>query len=271
MKDLRDKVAVITGAGSGIGRALARELAQRGCHVAITDRSLEPLRETAEAIEAQGRRASTHAFDVADRSAWAPFLAEVIAHHGAAQLLINNAGVSLTGPFLACSLDDLEWQLQINLNGVMYGCHTFLPHLLEQGQGHVINLSSLFGIISVPDSAAYCMSKHAVRSLSESLELELWDTPIRITSVHPGAVATRIVSGGRFREGGFATADRAGELIAAGIRPEEAARIIADGIVRDRRRILVGRDARLLATLQHVAPVWYRNLVHWWISRRENG
>ncbi len=268
MKDLRDKVAVVTGAGSGIGRALALELARRGCHLAITDLSEEPLRAVAEAIGGQGRRVSVHAFDVSERGAWPPFIAGVIETHGAAHLLVNNAGVALTGPFLSCSLDDLEWQLRINLNGVMYGCHGFLPHLLEQGEGHVVNLSSIFGIISVPDSAAYCMSKHAVRSLTEALELELWDSPIVVTSVHPGAVATRIVSGGRFREGGFTSSERAREMIDSGIAPEQAARIIADGIQRDARRILVGSDARLLARVQQVMPLLYRDLAHWWLSRR---
>lgn len=268
MKQLQDKVAVITGAGSGIGRALALELARRGCHLAITDLEEAALAPVAEAVGEQGRRVSVHAFDVSERGAWPEFVADVLAAHGAAHLLVNNAGVSLTGPFLSCSLDDLEWQLRVNLNGVMYGCHGFLPHLLEQGEGHVVNLSSIFGIISVPDNAAYCMSKHAVRSLTEALEIELWDTPVVVTSVHPGAVATRIVSGGRFREGGFTSSERARKMISEGLAPEEAARIIADGIQRDERRILVGRDARLLARIQQAMPLMYRNLTHWWMSRQ---
>ena len=267
MKELGDRVAVVTGAGSGIGRALAVELARRGCHLAITDRTAEALVPVAEQIRALGRRASVHAFDVADRDAWPPFVEALLAEHGAVHLLVNNAGVSLTGPFASCSLDDLEWQLKVNQFGVMYGCHHLLPILAKQPEAHLVNVSSIFGIISVPESAAYCMSKHAVRSLTEALEMELWGTNVRVTSVHPGAVATRIVLDGRFRQGGRTGADNAKKLIAGGLKPEAAALIIADGIQADRRRILVGPDAKMLAWMHWWLPVRYRDMVGWWVRR----
>jgi NADP-dependent 3-hydroxy acid dehydrogenase YdfG len=268
MRELQDRVALVTGAGSGIGRALAIELAERGCHVAVTDRAAEPLEPVLAAIEARGRRASAHVFDVSSREAWPDAVAEVLdAHEGRVHVVVNNAGVSLTGPFARCSLEDLEWQLDVNVRGVLYGCHHLLPILLEQDEAHLVNISSLFGIISVPDSAAYCMSKHAVKALSESLQLELWDSQVSVTSVHPGAVATNIVVDGRFREGGFTHEKRARKMIASGIAPEEAARIIADGMVRRQRKVLVGPDARLISMIQRLVPR-HQHVIRWWLGRQ---
>lgn len=269
MKELRDRVAIVTGAGSGIGRALSVELARRGCHLAITDRTADGLGPVADQIRALGRNVSVHGFDVAERAAWPPFVDAVVLQHGAVHLLVNNAGVSLTGPFSSCSLDDLEWQLGVNLYGVMYGCHHLLPILSKQAEAHVVNLSSVFGIISVPESAAYCMSKHAVRSLTEALEMEMWGTNVHVSSVHPGAIATRIVLDGRFREGGRTGAANAKKLISDGMAPEKAAGIIADGIQQNRRRILVGNDAKLLAAMHWMLPLRYRDLVGWWVRRNQ--
>lgn len=259
------RVAVVTGAASGIGRALAVELARRGADVAVTDVDADRLAPVADEVRAVGRKVSVHGFDVADRAAWPPFVDALLGAHGRVHLVVNNAGVALNGPFVGCSLEDLDWQLGVNLWGVIHGCHFLLPVLLRQDAGHLVNVSSLFGILSVPDNAAYCMSKHAVRALTESLEQELWDTRVRLTSVHPGAVATRIAVDGRYRDGGYVDPDRARAVIAGGIPPEAAARTIADGIEQDARRILVGSDARVLAWLPRLFPVRYRDLQMRWL------
>ena len=247
---------MVTGAGSGIGRATALLLAKRRGE----RRRHRPRRRTGGAggSRDRGDGASVVGACVStspDRQAWRPrFFDDVITGHGSVQLLMNNAGVALTGPFLGCSLDDLEWQLDVNLRGVMYGCHTFLPHLLEQNEAHLVNVSSIFGIVSMPDNAAYCASKHAVRALTEAIELEHPDSRVRFSSVHPGAVATNIVSSGRFRSGGFLTPDLANRAIDRGISPEKAATIVVDGIQRDVRRILIGRDAHFLARFSKRFP-----------------
>lgn len=258
---------MVTGAGSGIGRATALELARRGAHVVVTDLDVERVAPVAEVIEQMGRRTSAHGFDVADRSAWPTFRDAVLDEHRAVHLVMNNAGVSLTGPFLECSLDDIEWQLDVNLRGVTYGCHTWLPHLLEHDEAHLVNVSSIFGIISMPENAAYCMSKHAVRSLTETLEQEYGDRNVRFTSIHPGAVATNIVSGGRYRAGGKLTQGMARKSIDAGLAPEAAAKIIVDGIQRNERRVLVGRDAKMLARLYQLFPVAYRDMLRAYFNR----
>lgn len=275
MKHFTDRVAVVTGAGSGIGAATAIELARRGCHVALTDVTEDRLDATAQTIEAMGRRVTRHGFDVSDREAWPGFVEAVLAAHGRVHLLMNNAGVSLVGKFLECSLEDIDWQLQINQYGVLYGCHYLVPHLIEagraDGEAHLVNVSSIFGIISVPANSAYCMSKHAVKALTESLDIELWDEPITVTSVHPGSVATRITEDGRHRAdptGPFA-AHKARRAIANGITPKEAATTIVGGIERGKRRILVGSDARWFAAMQQAMPVRYRNLVRRWVKRLE--
>ncbi|MEN0062268.1 MAG: SDR family oxidoreductase [Myxococcota bacterium] len=260
MRDLRDRVAVVTGAGSGLGRALALRLAEEGCHLALTDVVAERLADVAQQVEGLGCRATTHVFDVAKRGAWPDVVADVRSAHGGVQLLINNAGVSLAGPFSSCSLDDLEWQLGINLYGVLYGCHAFLPHLLQQQEARIVNVSSIFGIVSVPDNSAYCMAKHAVRSLSESLWLELADTSVGVTWVHPGAIATRIVEDGR-RSGARMTKEASRQLIASGWSPDRAANVIVAGIRRGRRRIIVGPGASRLAMLQQFFPVGYLDTV----------
>ena len=271
MRTLTGRRAVVTGAASGIGRALALALADEGMDLAITDLDAERLAPVADAIAAKGRRVTVHGFDVADKAAWGPFRDAVLAAHGTVELVVNNAGVALTGPFLECTEADLEWQIGVNLWGVLHGCRAFLPHLLQQPEAHLVNLSSLFGIITVPDNAAYCLTKHAVRSLTEALQMELHGTRVRVSSVHPGAVATAIVTAGRFVPGGRMTEKQAHKTIARGIRPEAAAARIGAGIRRDERRILVGRDAELLARLHHLLPVSYTRLVRRFVDATGRG
>lgn len=269
MRTVTGARAVVTGAASGIGRALAKELATRGADLVLTDLTVDRLAPVAAELAPLGRRVSLHGFDVARAEAWAPFRDAVLAE-GPVDLLVNNAGVSVTGPFLETPLEDLEWQVGVNLWGVVHGCRAFLPHLLTRPDPHLVNVSSLFGIVTVPDSAAYCLSKHAVRSLTEALEMELHGR-IRVSSVHPGAVDTAIVTGGRFRAGGYMSERQSRRLIARGLPPEAAARRIVEGVLADESRILVGRDARALAWLHQVMPVRYRHLVRWWMARNGEG
>ncbi|MFT4627214.1 MAG: NAD(P)-dependent dehydrogenase (short-subunit alcohol dehydrogenase family) [Myxococcota bacterium] len=260
MKDLTDRVAVVTGAAGGLGRALAVELARAGAHVAVADIRPGPIAETADAVRAQGRHASAHVLDVADESAWPGFVDAVLSEHGAADIVVNNAGVALLGNFADIEPADARWQIDVNFWGVYNGCHFFLPHLLTRPRAHIINISSLFGLIGVPQNSLYCASKFAVRGLTESLISELADTSVRLTCVHPGAVATDIAKDARMPGDGMSR--RRGEkVIAAGVTPDAAAATIVSGMRARRERVLVGRDARLMDRIVRIAPTGHRRLV----------
>lgn len=266
--DVRGRIAVVTGAGSGIGRATAIALAKQGATMVVTDISSERLSETCATIEALGSTVLSRAFDVSDRAMWVALRDELVRQHGGIHVLVNNAGVALTGPFLSCAAKDLEWQLDVNLRGVMYGCHVMLPVMVKQDAAHLVNISSLFGLLSVPDSAAYCMSKHAVKSLSHSLMMEL-PAHVGVTSVHPGAVATRITADQRFRTGGGVSERGSHAIIRNGVSPENAAARIVDAIIHGRERVIIGRDAHLLAALRWLMPESHRRLIKRWRKRRQ--
>ena len=264
MERLHDRVAAITGAASGIGRALALELADRGCHVALADVDEEGLEETAEAVRSRGVRVHQQILDVSKRDAvydWADGVAD---HFGRVHVIVNNAGVSLSATVESMEWEDFEWLMNINFWGVTYGTKAFLPHLREAGEGQVVNISSVFGLMSSPTQSAYNASKFAVRGFTESLraELEVEDAPIGATSVHPGGIETDIVRNSRITESAKLgrTAD---ELIQefdeeiARTSPEEAARQIVEGIRANKRRVLVGRDATLFDLFQRFLPSGY--------------
>ena len=262
MRELKDRVAVVTGAASGIGRALTLELARRGAHVAAADIDGDGAEQAAAGVRALGRHASAHALDVGDGAAWPGFVEAVVGAHGAPDLLINNAGVSLLGSFADTSPEDARWQVEVNFWGVWNGVHHFLPLLRERPEAHIVNLSSLFGLVGVPQNSMYCASKFAVRGLTESLITELADTPVRLTSVHPGAVATDIANRAR-HAGDDVSRRRSSKVIANGVSPEEAARTILDGVQAGRERVLIGRDAAVMDRIVRLAPVRHR-----WLVRR---
>lgn len=256
MKNLNGKVAVITGAASGLGRGLATVLAAEGCRLALVDVHAERLAEVA----AEHPGCSTHVVDVSDRAAMQALPEAVIAVHGAVHLVINNAGVTITASFLDHSIEDLEWLLGINLWGVIYGCHAFLPHLIAGGEGHIVNISSLFGIVGIPGQSGYCVSKYGVRGLSEALaeEAALLEADIGVTVVHPGAINTRIITSARKKGQDL---DRAARFFERhGMSPQTAAQQIVAAVKRNKLRLTVTREAWWMDLLKRIFPTWGNQL-----------
>ena len=199
MQDFNSKVAVITGAASGIGRALALALARQGAQLALCDLDEAGLEETRKLTSGGAPKESTHRVDVSDRAAVEQWAHAVIDDHGRVNLLFNNAGVGLSSAIVDMSYEDLEWLMGINFWGVVHGTTSFLPHLIDSGDGHVINLSSVFGLIAVPGQAAYNAAKFAVRGYTECLreELEIMNVGVSATCVHPGGIKTNIARSAR--------------------------------------------------------------------------
>lgn len=256
MKLIPGTIAVVTGAGSGIGRALALNLAAKGCALALADITPDALAETA-ALAGPAAKITTHNVDVADPQAVERFAGEVVERHGGAQLLINNAGVALGGAFSEVSLADFAWLMGINFWGAVYGCKTFLPILQRQPAAHIVNLSSVYGLVAPPGQSAYAASKFAVRGFTEALRGELRGTAIHVSCVHPGGVRTNIARNARSAvRMDPAQAKAAVEYFERTLRmpPEQAAAIIVRGIERNKPRILVGNDARLIDALARLAP-----------------
>jgi len=272
MKQLSQRVAVVTGAGSGIGRALSVLLAQRGCRLALADIDQSGLDQTRELVTAKGAVASVHVVDVSNRERMQAFAAEVQSAHGGVQVLINNAGVSVGATFRDHTLEDFEWLMGINFWGVVYGCKFFLPALLASDEAHIVNLSSLFGLVGVPMQSSYCASKFAVRGFSESLRVELSGTRVGLTCVHPGGVATNIAARSRIH-GDQATHARHAQIVKQFRRmlpPERAAEKIIAGIERGRSRVLITRETYLLDLAKRVFPVGANRLVQWSWQRAQH-
>jgi NADP-dependent 3-hydroxy acid dehydrogenase YdfG len=253
------RTAVVTGAGSGIGRAVALRLAGRGCPVALCDWDEDALRETESAIDGP---ALVRKLDVRDRHAQMTFAAAVREWAPAPLAMVfNNAGVTVSQTAAEAAPEDDEWVVDVNFWGVVHGTRAFLPILLEQDAGAIVNVSSVFGLIGFPTQSAYCASKFAVRGYTESLRHELRDTGVRAVAVHPGGIATNIVKHARFHVDDRGNRDRTVlerefEHVAR-TSPAKAAEIIQRGVERGRDRILVGGDATFLSLLTRVAPVRY--------------
>jgi NAD(P)-dependent dehydrogenase (short-subunit alcohol dehydrogenase family) len=257
-------VAVVTGVASGIGRALALRLARAGATLALNDVSEAGLGETAEAVRALGAKCSAHAFDVADEAKFKNFADDILRRYGRASLLVNNAGVALHGTVGELSTADIEWLMGVNFWGTVYGVKYFLPILKEQPEAHVVNVSSVFGLIAPPGHAAYAASKFAVRGFTESLRHELAGTKVKVSCVHPGGIKTRIARNARV--GAHAPRSSADEEIArfervARTTAEAAAERIVRGVERDEERILIGSDARFIELTQRLRPVRYWRLL----------
>jgi NAD(P)-dependent dehydrogenase (short-subunit alcohol dehydrogenase family) len=266
MRAFRDTVAVVTGAGSGIGRALAVALARDGAHLALSDVNEAGLAETGRLAGGGGGRVTVARLDVADRDAVHHHAEQVVADHGRVNLVVNNAGVALSAPIAEMSWDDLDWLFGINFWGVVHGTKAFLPHLERSGEGHVVNLSSVFGLIAVPGQGAYNAAKFAVRGFTECLreELDLAGSCVSATCVHPGGVRTNIARSARVsaRLGrpDRAVMDAEFDRLARTTPDAAAAKILA-GVRRNARRVLVGPDAYAIDWLQRLLPTRYQRVV----------
>jgi NAD(P)-dependent dehydrogenase (short-subunit alcohol dehydrogenase family) len=260
MPFLANGVAVVTGAGSGIGRALARQLAVASSALALADIDGAGLEQTAASLSERGVQLTTHIVDVSDESAMRAFAEEVMTRHGRATLLINNAGVALHGRFEEISLADLRWLMGINFWGVVYGVKYFLPILKKEPRAHIVNISSVFGIVAPAGQSAYSASKFAVRGFTEALRHELEGTSVFVSCVHPGGIRTPIARRARLgantpptsRDESVARFDRLTSTM-----PDVAAARILEGVESREPRILIGRDARQIDLLQRLRRATY--------------
>lgn len=259
MKSLSGKVAVVTGAGSGIGRELALELARLGARLALSDIDATALAKTAEHCRSFGVVVHEQRLDVADRVAVFDYANVVASHFGTVNLVFNNAGVMHFGTVEETSLDQIERVIDIDLWGVIYGTKAFLPHLIASGDGQLVNLSSVFGLFGIPTQSAYNAAKFAVRGFTETLRQEMLMAghPVAVTCVHPGAIKTELAYSASIA-GGDRKAINEGFDRMARTTPQQAAKTIVAGVRAGKPRILVGADARVLDKLVRLLGPHYQ-------------
>ena len=254
MQQLDGRVAVVTGAGSGIGRATSVELARHGCRLALVDRDADAASQTAALLPGTAHP-SVHQADVRDADRLAELPDEVVDLHGAVHILMNNAGVTSAGNFEDESVEDLQWIVDINVWGVVLGCRAFLPHLRRADEAHIVNMSSMVGLLGLPHNVSYSLTKGAVRSFSEALRAELVTTNVGLTVVHPGAIRTNITEGARGSEAERLAKMGRSRLAPLAMRPPESvAKKVVRAVERDRPRVVVGPDAHVVSLLSRVAP-----------------
>ncbi len=268
MENFDGKVAAITGAGSGIGRALAIELAKRGASLALSDVDEVGLAETVSLCEGYGVKVSSLVLDVSDRDAMFEWADQVADEHGKVNLIFNNAGVALGAVVESMSIEDFEWLMSINFWGVVHGTQAFLPHLKASGDGHVINISSVFGLVSIPTQSAYNAAKFAVRGFTDALriELEIDDSGVSATTIHPGGIKTNIARNARVDE---ATAELSGDVGDPGdmfekiamTKPSKAAKQILAAVEKNKRRALIGPDAKVFDLVSRLPAGFYQRLL----------
>lgn len=267
MRNFKGKGAAITGAGSGIGRALALNLAARGCHLALCDINETALDSTADHARQEGARVYTQCVDVANREQVEAWAEAARVELGAIHLVVNNAGVALINTVENARHEDLEWIMGINFWGVVHGTKAFLPHLLAQGEGHIVNVSSVFGLAGIPSQCGYNAAKFAVRGFTDCLraELEIMNRGVSCTCVHPGGIKTNIARAAR-RGGSVAMLGMDDEDDGSGFEkvalttPEKAAAKILWAVERNKRRVLVGPDAYLFDWATRLFPAHYQRL-----------
>jgi NAD(P)-dependent dehydrogenase (short-subunit alcohol dehydrogenase family) len=268
MKLFANKVAAITGAGSGIGRALALNLAKQGCHLALSDVNEQGLAETVKQAQDFGVKVTSQKLDVANKDGVHAWADSVVRDHGKVNLIFNNAGVALGSTVEGMSYDELAWVMNINFWGVVYGTKAFLPYLKASGDGHIVNVSSVFGLCSQPTQSAYNASKFAVRGFTEALrqELDLEKAPVSVTCVHPGGIKTNIAKAAKMNDSirsvGLdpSTSTKNFEKMFR-TTPAEAANVILNAVQKDSRRVLIGGDAYVIDAMQRLLPTSYQKLV----------
>lgn len=269
MNDFSNRVVIITGAGSGIGQALAKEFASRGAQLALADLNVAGLETTRSMLG--NAKANTYVVDVSDAATMERFASNVRRDCGRASILVNNAGVALHGNFEQLSLADFEWLFRINFWGVIHGCKFFLPLLRQEPDARIVNISSVFGLIAPPGQTAYGASKYAIRGFSESLREELRGSSVAVTCVHPAGISTKIAMNAR--SGAASNLQEqalARELFhrVARITPEEAAQTIIQGIVQRRDRVLIGADAYRIDRMARLFPSRAGAMFANWLSKR---
>ena len=264
MQGFAGKVAVVTGAGSGIGQALAVELARSGASVAISDVDTEGLAVTEQRIASIGAQVKTDRIDVTERERFLLYADEVADHFGKVNQIYNNAGIAFSGDVEISQFKDIERVMDVDYWGVVNGTKAFLPHLIASGDGHVVNISSVFGLFSVPGQAAYNSAKFAVRGFTEALRMEmiLAKHPVKVTTVHPGGIKTAIARNATAAEGldkdGMA---HAFDTKMARTSPEKAAQIILDGVAKNKAKVLVGTDAKIFDLIVRVGGAGYQRIL----------
>jgi NADP-dependent 3-hydroxy acid dehydrogenase YdfG len=263
MEGFAGKVAAVTGAGSGIGRALALELGRSGASLAISDVDLEGLAETEAQLTAIGAPVRSDRLDVTEREAVQIYADHINEHYGKVNQIYNNAGIAFTGDIEVTQFKEMEQVMDIDFWGVVNGTKAFLPHLIASGDGHIVNISSLFGLMSMPGQAAYNAAKFAVRGFTEALSQEMAHNrhPVKVTSVHPGGIKTAIARNGLTAEG--VNAEKVASLFdkrLASTSPRRAAEIILDGVRKNKLRVLVGQDAVVLDALVRITGARYQQL-----------
>lgn len=267
MKSFKNKVAAVTGAGSGIGQALAIALAKQGCHLALSDISEAGLDKTVELLTPYSVKVTTQKVDVAKRDEVATWAKAVVDEHGQVNLIFNNAGVAIGSTAEGVSYEDLEWLIGINFWGVVYGTKEFLPYLKQSGDGHIINISSMFGLTAQPTQSAYNASKFAVRGFTESLrqELDLQNAGVSATCVHPGGIRTNIAKAARMNNSiqslgmdPLKSQDAFDKLLRT--PADDAAQQILEAVRKDRRRLLIGADAKAVDVIQRILPQGYQKI-----------
>lgn len=267
MKNFKNKVAAITGAGSGIGQQLAVLLAQQGCHLSLSDVNEQGLAKTVELVKDSHVRVTTKKVNVAKLEEVRDWATETVQDHGSVNMIFNNAGVALGSTVEGASYEELEWIVNINFWGVVYGTKEFLPLIKQSGEGHIINISSLFGLTAQPTQSAYNATKFAVRGFTESLrqELDLENCGVSALCVHPGGIRTNIANAAKMNDS-IRTLGMHPEKSARSFNkllrcpPEEAARQIIEAVQKDKRRLLIGNDAKTLDLIQRILPTGYQRV-----------